>query len=268
VFEGAALYLCTTAHTSSVFATDLASGRWSLLADLTPPGGGLLASNNLSDVADAGNSRANLGLGSMATASASAYRTNVEQDLAFQPLAANLTAWAALVGAANKLGYFTGTGTADLTDLTAFARQILDDADAATARTTLGLGALATRADITTTQVEAATLVTASDTIASNNNDTTLPTSAAVKAYADGAIAGAVATQTAALATGAVGTYALLRFQPITTAAAGSTHAGSGLRYASANGDISGTPSGTWRLMGNTLNGSVTESTSLFLRIS
>lgn len=38
---------------------------------------------------------------------------------------------------------------------------------------------------ITTAQIAAATLVTASETIASNNNDTTLPTSAAVKGYAD-----------------------------------------------------------------------------------
>lgn len=39
---------------------------------------------------------------------------------------------------------------------------------------------------ITTAEIAAATLVTASETIASNNNDTTIPTSAAVKAYADG----------------------------------------------------------------------------------
>ncbi len=40
VFQGFGFYLCTTAHTSGVFATDLAAGRWQLLADLTPPGGG------------------------------------------------------------------------------------------------------------------------------------------------------------------------------------------------------------------------------------
>lgn len=39
--------------------------------------------------------------------------------------------------------------------------------------------------NLTTTSVSAATLVTAADTIAGNNNDTTIPTSAAVKAYAD-----------------------------------------------------------------------------------
>lgn len=55
----------------------------------------------------------------------------------------------------------------------------------ATARTSLGLGALATAASITTAEIAAATLVTEADTIASNDNDTTIPTSAAVKAYAD-----------------------------------------------------------------------------------
>ena len=55
--------------------------------------------------------------------------------------------------------------------------------DAATARTNLGLGALSTLADITTSEIDATTLVTAADTIATNDNDTTIPTSAAVIDY-------------------------------------------------------------------------------------
>lgn len=63
----------------------------------------------------------------------------------FQPIDATLTALAGVSTAADKLIYATNSDAFSTTDLTSFARTILDDTDASTVRGTLGLGTLATQ---------------------------------------------------------------------------------------------------------------------------
>jgi hypothetical protein len=66
--------------------------------------------------------------------------TGLASDLAGkQPLDATLTALAGVTTAADKLIYATGADAFSTTDLTSFARTLLDDANAGVARATLGL---------------------------------------------------------------------------------------------------------------------------------
>lgn len=118
----------------------------------------LLQDNNLSDLANTATSRTNLGLGTGDSPQFTAVNIGDASDTTIsrvssgviavegvtvlttatgQPLDATLTALAGVASAADTVPYFTGSDTASVATFTSFARTLVDDADAAAARTTI-----------------------------------------------------------------------------------------------------------------------------------
>jgi hypothetical protein len=154
----------------------------------------------------------------------------------------------------------------EFADVTAAGWALLDDANAAAQRTTLGLGSAAQMTDV------------------SNADLTVNPTGAARR----GLVADAIAAAAASTDYGAIGTYAFLAKRGTGEVLAGTTYPGSdlvpagvyvtssiadnavGTGSASALGVGSGALSGTWRAMGSFTFSSATNYTraTIFVRIS
>lgn len=129
---------------------------------------------------------------------------------------------------------------------------------------------------LTTTGIAPATLVTNAETIGSNYNNTTIPTSAAVADYANAAAAAAasgvvsattanVLSATAGAGTGGVGTYALLCNRVSSRPCYPNNNYSGFLEYSSAGGGVWTAAGGTWKCMGYA---SALNTVTLFLRVA
>ena len=173
----------------------------------------------------------------------------------------------------NKLTGLSSSGA------TAFAGTLLDDADAAAARTTLGLATVASSgsyADLSNTPTATSGLAT-SEWQAGTSTTEAIVSPAKVKA----SIISNTVTYVQPTTVGAVGTYAWLRPNATTQFAymvGGTDYAGSTLTFSAIQTSVgsgaltmqNAAPSGTWRAIGSAYGGfsGTTYRSGLYLRIS
>lgn len=159
--------VCIATHMSSTnFDNDVASGYWSILIDLSQVGSQVLPV--LSGLADANKfvitnssgtgynifdvaatlgilGATSFGIAVLQASSTAAARSaiNAQEAGSYQNSSAYLSAISGLSVSANTLPYINGSSVAATASITSFGRNLIDDANAAAGRTTLGLGTAA-----------------------------------------------------------------------------------------------------------------------------